>query len=133
MTYHLQSTHSSMTYAFYLNPTCTSNMANPHCRTCLLRVQTHSKSAYCTLCHSTTHIKCLNLYSDDDIEYTKDQSNNWTCPKCLSELFPFYHIDERADLLSLTSPHSSSKHLNLDHLIFDPYDLNEEGGGVSTV
>ena len=104
-------------------------MANPLCRNCKSKIQNHALSVFCTLCQSNTHAKCLNLYSPADIAYTADTSNNWSCPSCLKDNFPFFNIDNHTEFVSLSTPTYLLDQLNLDQLIFNPYDLNEEGGG----
>ena len=84
---------------------------------------------FCTLCKSYTHVSCLNLYSTEDLDYIKNSPNNWTCPTCLNELFPYYTIDNTPDLLALTTQ-SYAPTLDLDQLILNPFDLNDEGEGL---
>jgi hypothetical protein len=72
----------------------------------------------------------MNLYSPSDIDYTTDPNNNWTCPKCLEELFPFFLIDDHLDFISTTSSDTILDLPNPDDLIYNPYDNNDDGGGV---
>jgi hypothetical protein len=108
------------------------NTPNPPGRICNQRVLTHAKTVFCTLCQSISHINCLNLYSPSDLDYTTNNSNNWSCPRCLRENVPFYQIDDRSEFISLSSPYLSLDHPNLDQLILNPYDINEEGGSSMT-
>ena len=96
----------------------------------ILKSPSPPESHLCSLCQSSSHINCLNLYTPSDLEYATNPLNHWSCPTCLKENFPFYQIDTHYEFLSLTSPYLLLDHPNLDELIFNPYDLNDEEGGV---
>ena len=115
----------------YAIPTFNTNTPNPTCPICNLRVQTHAKKVYCTLCQSVIHINCLQLYSPTDLDYALNNSN-WSCSNCLKSNFPFYSIDDNTEFISLTSSNPILDLPNFDNLIFNPYDFNEEEGGILT-
>jgi hypothetical protein len=102
---------------------------NKHCRICTKKVQRHSKTVYCSLCKSYSHNDCLTLYLHTDIDYTKEPTNNWSCPTCLSELFPFANIEDQHELDRLITSHTTNDYSHLDNLLFNPLDLNEKEGG----
>ena len=108
-------------------------MANPICHNCNLRILSHAPFVFCTLCQLKTHIKCLNLYSPADTAYATDSSDNWSCPTCLRDIFPFFDIDNLTEFISLSNPTYLPDQLNLDQLIFNPFDLNEEGGVLDDI
>jgi hypothetical protein len=99
---------------------------NPVCRSCLKKVQSHSKTIKCHLCSAHTHILCLKQYSAQDIEYATNIINHWTCPTCLKDIFPFYEIEESANLYQLLPFNDYPLLPNLDDLILNPFDLGEE-------
>ena len=91
------------------------------------------KTVFCSLCQSPSHTNCLNLYSPTDIDYTNNNSNNWSCPTCYRDNFPFTQVDNQQEFISLFQPHAVIDHTYHEQLIFNPYDLNEEGGGSSMI
>ena len=100
---------------------------NPHCRICFKKVLSHNRTVFCSLCQAVSHQNCLNLYSPKDIAYATDTSLNWTCPKCLSEHFPFYVLESPSDLTSLLTSNTYIDQTLLDQLLFDPFAENDMG------
>jgi exonuclease III len=110
-------------------------MANtrPKCTSCLKRILTHAKSAACSLCNTSWQFKCLPNYSTDDLTYANCPSNNWTCPHCLKDYFPFFDIDDNISLeQAILNPINSIIDLeSLNAMVFDPFDsMEDEGEGV---
>ena len=100
--------------------------SQPHCRKCSKKIQTHSRVIKCHLCSNSTHITCLTQYTLIDIEYANSNNEHWSCPSCLSELFPFYDIEDSLTF-NLLLPYKAYPLLpNLDDLIFNPFDLANE-------
>ena len=104
-------------------------MANPNtdCRICTKKVLHHDKIVFYSLCQATSHQTCLNLYSPGDIDYVNDISLNWSCPKCLSENFPFFQIETSIELTSLFTSNLHLDQAMLDQLVFDPFEQNDMG------
>jgi hypothetical protein len=75
----------------------------------------------------------MNLYSPLDIDYTIHPSNNWTCPPCLKEIFPFHLIEETREFLSLISSNPTIDPTNFEELIFNPFDTNDDNGILSDI
>ena len=48
------------------------------------------------MCHLWTHLKCtpLSLSEYNDLTHSHD---DWYCPSCLSDTFPFNHLDSDTD------------------------------------
>jgi hypothetical protein len=105
-------------------------MANPHpiCNLCKKGITQHVSTISCSTCNLPTHSKCLLLYMDSDIQYAKTNANHWSCPTCLSDLFPFFDItnnDEIINCLQNIAPYNLEV---LENMLFDPFELNEDGG-----
>jgi hypothetical protein len=93
----------------------------------------HSNFVKCTLCLQLSHAKCLPNYSDTDLAYAKHASNDWTCPKCLNEIFPFNSIDDTPLFLaSINNPVNAQPDANsFQNLVFDPFEsCDDDGEGV---
>ena len=68
---------------------------NP-CSICKFRVHNNHKAIFCNICHLRTHLKCtpLSLSEYNDLTHSHD---DWYCPSCLSDTFPFNHFDSDTD------------------------------------
>jgi hypothetical protein len=88
----------------------------------------HSNSLKCTLCLQFLHAKCLPTYSDSDLDFAKQASNDWTCPKCLTEIFPYNSLDDTPFFLaSINNPINAQPDLNYFHnLVYDPFESCED-------
>ena len=75
-------------------------MDNEPCPTCRKKLQRHSVKIICIFCRYTYHIDCLPLTRADLVNINKDQ---WTCVNCLSDIFPFNHVDDENDYLTYLS------------------------------
>ena len=73
-------------------PKCVKNP----CSICKFRVHNNHKAIFCNICHLWTHLKCtpLSLSEYDDLTHYHD---DWYCPSCLSDTFPFNHLDSDTD------------------------------------
>jgi hypothetical protein len=107
------------------------------CKLCKKRIMTHNNTVNCSSCNTRWHAKCLPIYSANDIQYAKNPLNNWTCPHCLRELFPFNDIANDTDFLqAVTNPISNIIDIEtLESMIYDPFDANnnDEEGFLSDI
>jgi hypothetical protein len=107
-------------------------MANTQhkCKVCLKRIVNHEKTLQCTSCINPSHIKCLANYNDQDIIYASLSSNHWTCPKCLSELFPYNSIEDTQTFIdSIINPNNNNIELDkLVNMVYDPFEDNDDDG-----
>ena len=73
-------------------PKCVKNP----CSICKFRVHNNHKAIFCNICHLWTHLKCtpLSLSEYNDLTHSHD---DWYCPSCLSDTFPFNHLDSDTD------------------------------------
>ena len=73
-------------------PKCVKNP----CSICKFRVHDNHKAIFCNICHLWTHMKCtpLSLSEYNDLTHCHD---DWYCPSCLSDTFPFNHFDNDTD------------------------------------
>jgi hypothetical protein len=96
-----------------------------YCKLCSKRIQAHDRSARCTTCNISWHVNCLPNYSPLDIEYAKHPNNNWSCPPCLKDFFPFYEIECNDAFLNTTANPIPNLLFNIEELeamVFDPFD-----------
>ena len=105
-------------------------MANIHppCKICTKRIRGHEHFIKRSSCSFPLHNKCLPNYSATDIEYASNVINNWTCPPCLQQLFPFYAIDANSAILeAINNPINLTNDLeHLNSMIFDPFNTNDD-------
>ena len=73
------------------------------------------------------HLRCLPNYSESDKDYALNLNGHWTCTCCLSNIFPFFNIEENDTLLYEIN--EKSQHIHdidtLNSLIFHPFELND--------
>ena len=108
----------------------TTANAKSVCNVCLKKVMAHAKTLKCSLCFCLSHNKCLPNYSDADIDHAKDFKNCWTCPNCLSEIFPFNCIENSSNFLdSISNPINKIPDiLQLQNMVYDPFQTNDDDG-----
>ena len=101
------------------------------CTICLKGILAHATIVKCSTCRSSIHTRCLPNYSPLDIEYAKDEWNNWSCPGCLADLFPYNSIDSGQSIFeAINNPTNLTIDVEaLESLIYDPLDLNEDDSG----
>ena len=63
-----------------------------NCPICSKRVLPHAKQVKCCSCHLIYHMKCLTLQTEN-LLYIRNNSLTWFCKTCITELFPFNHIE----------------------------------------
>ena len=103
------------------------------CNICKKRINNHDKYVICTLCQQSSHIPCLPTYSDQDIEYAKCTSNNWSCPTCLGSIFPYNLIEHTPIFYETinTTIHGTYDISALQNMVFDPFsDDDDDDRGV---
>ena len=67
------------------------------------------------MCHLWTHLKCtpLSLSEYHDLTYSHD---DWYCPSCLSDTFPFNHFGSDTDFYFALLDLQSSANFDGSHL-----------------
>jgi hypothetical protein len=75
----------------------------------------------------------LDSYTKDDLDYINNPSNNWSCPSCLADHFPFPSIDVQGEFIELLSPAQAISYSPLDELLFNPFDIDEEEGVLDDI
>jgi hypothetical protein len=109
-------------------------MANhPECPLCSKRFTQHAPTLYCSTCKFDVHISCLPFYSALDIVTINEGVNNWSCTQCLSTLFPFYDIEENHELIHFLYSNKQPSLINLENMLYDPFDTNQDGGALEDV
>ena len=97
------------------------------CGVCKKNVKRNDKFAECSNCKVKYHQKCLPLYLMEDLEYAKLNTNYWSCPHCLKELFPLYTVEDKELRAFLTGTDRNCIE-QLSELLYDPFESNEERG-----
>ena len=97
------------------------------CMVCDKKVLSHSCSMQCHLCKGIYHINCLYLISKTDSVYINRDRNDWSCPECNSNIFPFNHYDNDNDyyqaLSDINYHNFASEYEWLNEIIFTPFEL----------
>jgi hypothetical protein len=101
-----------------------------HCNICNKKIRRQEKTVKCTLCFHYTHNNCLPTYTVNDILYASDISNLWTCPQCLTHIFPFSIIENNSSIIeACCNPINSTLDLDsLNNLVYDPFDTTDNDG-----
>ena len=105
-------------------------MAN--CKLCCKRLLPHAHKLTCANCLGTIHLKCLHRVSKTDLTCRNFLSNQWFCPSCISDIFPFAHLDDDDDFLNAVLDFGSFNAvapygiLDDQNLIFNPFELNDD-------
>jgi hypothetical protein len=98
-------------------------MIEESCSVCKKRTKLTDRCVKCSLCNKLLHIKCLPVYSQNDIDYATN-SDNWPCTVCLREIFPFFNLETNQDLLNCNNLNANDMDLErAKDLIFDPFEI----------
>ena len=100
------------------------------CPICYKRLTQHVPTLPCSTCNLNVHISCLPFYSDSDILTAHENNKHWICTKCLSNLFPFYCIEDTHDFLNTIQNVNLPNLLNIENMLFDPFNTNQDGGAL---
>ena len=65
---------------------------NP-CSICKFNVHNNHKAIFCDICQFWTHLKCTSFSSAEYIALS-NSPEDWFCPSCIAELFPFNQLDD---------------------------------------
>lgn len=69
------------------------------CKTCQALIRTSQKQVNCTNCNCYSHLSCTSLSSLNLTDY-KRASAEWFCAPCLTEIYPFNHIEDELEYQS---------------------------------
>ena len=91
-----------------------------------MRILRHAGYITCCFCKKHYHLKC-NSIVPSEISYMRANSSEWLCETCLSENFPFNHIEDQAEFLDtlFSLNYSRTDLCYLSDKIFNPIDINE--------
>jgi hypothetical protein len=106
---------------------------HPKCTLCNKGITQHVSFINCSTCNHPTHSKCLPLYLDSDIQYAQDIDNHWSCPKCLENFFPLFSTENNEDIIGNFHNHTPFNLESLENMLFDPFELNEDGGFLDEI
>ena len=99
------------------------------CLICNKPVLSHSYYLICSSYESCTHLKCLPNVDKTDALYTNRLTNQWICIKCSSSIFPFNHIEDDIEFLSIISENIKNESCllrQLENISFNLLDLNDD-------
>ena len=63
------------------------------CEMCSRKLQSHSYQIQCCVCSNHYHMKCVTPSPEDFLKLTNER-NEWHCPTCLSNIFPYDSIGD---------------------------------------
>ena len=88
---------------------------------------TDNRTVKCSLCRYSWHKNCLPNFSDTDYEYALDEDNSWSCPLCLTDIFPFNGIEDNATFTqAIINPNNSAVDIDLlNSMLYDPFESND--------
>ena len=67
------------------------SVKNPY-SICTFSVHTNHKAIFCDICQFWTHLKCTSL-SSAEYYALSNSPEDWFCPPCIADLFPFNRLD----------------------------------------
>ena len=76
------------------------------CGFCLKPVAITHKAIFCDICNFWVHKKCNNTSDLDYNQLITDDTNTWSCQKCLHKEMPFHEIPDEALKLTLEGKNS---------------------------
>jgi hypothetical protein len=100
----------------------------PQCQICNKHFTQHVPTLNCTTCNNLTHISCLPLFTDNELEIAKNPENHWSCPICISNFFPFHDLENLHDLVNTLAGNDPINLDFLENLVFDVLEPIHEGG-----
>ena len=68
------------------------------------------------------------MFQLEDLAYVSLERNSWMCPKCLKDTLPLYAIESDNDVQNFLNGSECKDTDRLDELLFDPFEIGEEGG-----
>ena len=89
---------------------------------CCKPVPNHAYKIICHCCKEVYHMKCISLLSVE-LEHMFDNLQNWLCPPCIEDLFPFNHIEDDDEFAYLCH-NGISNIIKISDLIYNPFDSN---------
>ena len=66
------------------------------CAVCKFSVHNNHKAIFCDICHFWTHLKCTPFTTKEYSDFS-NSSEPWYCSSCLSNIFPFNHLEDDCD------------------------------------
>ena len=102
-------------------------MAMDNCPICNRRILSHAVQIVCQICNSRYHMKCISL-DPDDHNYLEMHISTWYCKLCVSQIFPFNHVeDDELFISDINHFDISLKTLDsISECIFNPFELNTD-------
>ena len=102
-------------------------IAMDNCPICNRRILSHAVQIVCQICNSKYHMKCISL-DPDDHNYLKMHISTWYCKLCVSQIFPFNHVEDYELVISdINHLDISLKTLDsTSECIFNPFELNTD-------
>lgn len=78
--------------SFAGNSICDYEVNN--CSICTKKIGNNVESIFCDLCSQWVHRKCIKNLSSKDYSTLCSNNDNWYCPPCQSNIFPFYTLED---------------------------------------
>ena len=103
-----------------------------NCPICEKNVLQHEKILFCSCCCKYTHRNCSGL-SKAQYEYVRFDTS-WYCKKCIEDIIPFNHIDDKCIFLRAISEISVNSDIIVRYhsecKIFNPFEINEDDSNI---
>ena len=92
------------------------------------KLQSHSHQILCCVCFNHYHMKCITPSPEDLLKLT-NESNEWYCPTCLSNIFPYNSFGGENDFIATITDTFGLSDKSLCYLsdkLFMPFELNDK-------
>ena len=98
-----------------------------NCSLCNKKILRHDKKIVCCHCNRDYHSKCITIIPEE-IAQINANASEWLCGTCLTDIFPFNHIEDHEDYSKVLHDmfHTTSNLCFLSDKIFSPIDLNHD-------
>ena len=98
------------------------NCIMTNCLICCKPVPNHAYKINCHCYKEVYHMKCISLLSVE-LEHMFDNLQNWLCPPCIEDWFPFNLIEDDDDFAYICH-NVISNIIKTTDLIYNPFDSN---------
>ena len=97
------------------------------CPICSRFIIPHARKVKCFICNPFYHMKCISL-DPEYLSYIELNRSSWYCCDCITEIFPFNHIEN--DELFISEVNSWDLELEtieaLSAKLFNPFEINND-------
>ena len=88
-----------------------------------MKILRHSTYISCSYCLKYYHVKCISIVPQEMTNLI-DNASEWICESCVSQIFPYNHIEEQHEFIRTIS--NSNRLSELSDQVFNPFDIHED-------